>query len=407
MIHAADIDSPAQEPAARLLLVDDETAVRMTLAALLAKEGYDVTSAGSGAEALARLREGAFDVILSDLRLDDMDGMAVLEEARQRNPEIVAVVLTGYASLESAIDAIGRGVFGYIVKPCKIDEMKATIRSGLDRRNASRVNKQVEIAEAVAESRQRAMRDFEVEKGAWLAAISHDLKGPLTTIKGTVQWLRRKGRLRDEQRLLEAFDQIDLTTSRMARMIDELADVGQTDEDHRRLNLEPHELPALVRRIVAEHQPTTDRHTIEVDCRCEDLRVMCDGPQMERVVGNLLSNAIKYSPASGTITVTLDRDDQGCQPAAVLRVTDQGLGIPADELPRIFTRFYRGTNVSGRIPGTGIGLAGSRQILEAHGATISVESEEGRGSTFTVRFPLADSEPTVASHSPTRIPTLA
>jgi signal transduction histidine kinase len=397
----ADLDLQEQEPAARLLLVDDETAVRMTLAAVLAKEGYEVSTAASGREALALLREGDFDVVVADIRMDDVDGLTVLSAAQECNPEVVTVVLTGYASLESAIDAIRRGVFGYLVKPCKLDEMKTILRSGLERRRTNRVNKQIEIARAAAEARQRTMRDFELQKGTWLAAISHDLKGPLTTIKGTVQWLRRKGRLQNERQLLEAFEQIDLTASRMARMIDELGDIGRTDKDHRRLNLELQNLPALVRRIVAEHQPTTDRHTIEVDCRREDLTIRCDVPQMERVVGNLLSNAIKYSPAGGPITATIDCEagDNG-NAVAVLQVSDQGLGIPEDELGNIFTRFYRGTNVSSRIPGTGVGLTGSRQILEAHGATISVDSVEGKGSTFTVRFPLAPME--TAARTPTQ-----
>ncbi|MBV8086397.1 MAG: hybrid sensor histidine kinase/response regulator [Chloroflexi bacterium] len=381
--------APENEPGPRLLLVDDDAAVRMTLAAVLTKEGYDVTAVGTGAEALVALHQGQFDVVLSDLRLDDIDGLAVLSRAQELNPDAVTVVLTGYATIDSVIDAIRRGVFGYVVKPCKIDEMNATIRSGLDRKRMDRADKQVAIAGAVAEARLRAMRDFEIEKGTWLAAISHDLKGPLTTIKGTVQWLRGKRRFEDEQRLLQAFETIDLTASRMARMVDELADISRTDDDRRRLNLEVHDLAALVRRIVAEHQPTTDRHTIEVDCRCDGLTILCDGPQLERVVGNLLSNAVKYSPAAGTISVTLDRDADGENAVAVLQVTDHGVGIPADELDKVFTRFYRGTNVSRRIPGTGIGLTGSRQILEDHGATISVESVEGKGSTFTVRLPLA------------------
>ncbi|HLG69263.1 MAG TPA: hybrid sensor histidine kinase/response regulator [Chloroflexota bacterium] len=392
----AELLPESKDATPRLLLVDDETSVRMTLAAILTKEGYEVTAVASGTEALALLQEGTFEVVVSDMRLDDVEGLAILSEARERNPEVVTIVLTGYASLESAVDAIRRGVFGYLIKPCKLDEMRSVIREGLEARRASRVNRQVEIAEAVAEARQRAMRDFEVEKGTWLSAISHDLKGPLTTVKGTVQWLRRKDRFRDEGRLLEAFNSIDLTVSRMARMIDELCDIGETD--HRRLNLEQHDLADLVKCIVAEHQPTTDRHVIEIDCRADGLSILCDGPQMERVIGNLLSNAVKYSPAPGTIRVTLDRD--GRHNMAVLEVEDHGLGIPAAELHNIFTRFYRGTNVSEHIPGTGIGLAGSQQILEAHGATIEVDSQEGKGSTFTVRIPLANAGSATSADEP-------
>ncbi|HEU0169620.1 MAG TPA: response regulator, partial [Chloroflexota bacterium] len=110
MIRSADAGPRGAEPAPRLLLVDDEEAVRMTLAAVLSREGYDVTAVASGSQALAVLESRGFDVVLSDLRLDDMDGLAVLSRAQELNPDVVTVVLTGYASMESAIDAIRRGV---------------------------------------------------------------------------------------------------------------------------------------------------------------------------------------------------------------------------------------------------------------------------------------------------------
>jgi signal transduction histidine kinase len=108
------------------------------------------------------------------------------------------------------------------------------------------------------------------------------------------------------------------------------------------------------------------------------------------VLGNLLDNAIKYSPDGGDIAVTIALAEADGQRQAVLSVQDHGIGIPAGDLPHVFERFFRGTNVAGRIRGTGIGLAGSRQIVEQHGGTLTVESREGEGSTFTVRLPLDD-----------------
>jgi signal transduction histidine kinase len=110
-----------------------------------------------------------------------------------------------------------------------------------------------------------------------------------------------------------------------------------------------------------------------------------DGPRLRRVLDNLLSNAIKYSPAGGEVVVTLAADGD----SAVLRVRDQGLGIPAEDLPHIFERFRRARNAA-EIVGTGLGLSGARQLVEQHGGTIQVESQEGAGSTFTVRLPLGD-----------------
>jgi signal transduction histidine kinase len=107
------------------------------------------------------------------------------------------------------------------------------------------------------------------------------------------------------------------------------------------------------------------------------------------VLANLFSNAIKYSPEGGTITVTLGHEVDHIGTWAVVRVRDHGVGIPAQDLALVFQRFHRGSNVTGRISGTGLGLAGARQIVELHGGTISVESEPGSGSTFTLRLPSA------------------
>jgi signal transduction histidine kinase len=115
-----------------------------------------------------------------------------------------------------------------------------------------------------------------------------------------------------------------------------------------------------------------------------------DAARLGRVLANLLANAIKYSPQGGPITVDLKREEMDAGAFAVLAVRDQGLGIPAEDLPRIFEPFQRARNVVGRIGGSGLGLASVRQIVEQHGGTIAVTSEGGAGSTFTVRLPLKE-----------------
>jgi signal transduction histidine kinase len=157
----------------------------------------------------------------------------------------------------------------------------------------------------------------------------------------------------------------------------------------RSLDLDPQrmDLVRLARQVVSEYQPTTDRHVIELQHEAPSLEGTWDAQRLERMLANLLSNAIKYSPDGGAITVTVghETDDRGAW--AVVRVRDRGIGIPAQDAALIFQRFHRGSNVAGRISGTGLGLAGARQIIELHGGIISVESEPGAGSTFTVQLP--------------------
>ena len=126
---------------------------------------------------------------------------------------------------------------------------------------------------------------------------------------------------------------------------------------------------------------------VHVETATESLTGEWDTSRLERALQNLLTNALKYSPHGGEIVVRVDQQDvDGCQ-WAVLEVEDHGLGIPADEVAGIFERFRRARNVTGRIPGTGIGLATARQIVEQHGGTIEVQSAEGKGTTFTLRLP--------------------
>src|SRR5262249_40316336 len=113
-----------------------------------------------------------------------------------------------------------------------------------------------------------------------------------------------------------------------------------------------------------------------------------DPVRLERVIANLLDNAIKYSPNGGTIVVTIRRDESAGRPGATLAVADQGIGIPAEDVPHVFERFHRGQNVVGRFAGTGFGLAIARQIVEQHGGSITVASVEGAGTTFSIWLPL-------------------
>lgn len=225
-----------------------------------------------------------------------------------------------------------------------------------------------------------------------LASVSHDLKIPLTAIKAFAQVAqRRAARIpgAEAAQMAEPLASINTLTEKMEAMIGDLLDISRLQTGRSLdLQLQPTDLVELVRRCAAEHQRSTDRHTIGVQSTLSELVGLYDHERLERVVSNLLTNALHYSDG-GEITVTLarDGDDGGAARWAVLSVRDQGIGIPPADLPRIFERFYRGANVAGR-PGSGIGLTGTRQIVEQHGGTIAVASTEGAGSVFTVRLPL-------------------
>jgi signal transduction histidine kinase len=184
-------------------------------------------------------------------------------------------------------------------------------------------------------------------------------------------------------------DTINSVAARMATQVDELLDAAAL-RTGQPLALKPQatDLVAVARHAAATYQQTTDRHHIDVATDEDEVVGLWDGPRLERVLGNLLSNAVKYSPGGGAICVGIATEQADGAGWAVLSVQDHGVGIPTGDLPRLFEPFHRSANVVGRIAGTGIGLAAVYQIVTQHGGTVSAESEEGKGSTFTVRLPL-------------------
>ena len=235
----------------------------------------------------------------------------------------------------------------------------------------------------------------------FLAAAAHDLKTPLAAMKGYAQLLQRLAARADPalpDQVLQGLAQIDASATKMTRQVDELLDVAQLRAGETlTLRRRPTDLVALTRRAVAAHQESARHHDLRLEVGLAELKGQWDEARVERVVDNLIGNAVKYSAArsplgtrQGVVLVSVHRDGE----SAVLTVRDNGIGIPAGDLPHIFERFRRGANVGSSIGGSGIGLASARQIVEQHGGTIAAESGEPGtdgvvgGSTFTVRLPL-------------------
>jgi signal transduction histidine kinase len=389
----------------RVLVVDDEEAVMLTIQGILELDGYEVVAAASGQEALELLRTQYFDVVLTDLRLEDrMDGLDLMRELRRQSPDGVAIMLTGYASLDSAVKALREGAYDYLFKPCDVLELRTTVSRGLEK---SQLAAQIRARVSDLETANETIRSLNLElegrierataelreqitlRDEFMATVSHDLKSPLTFIKGMANLRRRRASQTPEtMQLLDALAQIESSAGRMAQQLDELVDASRL-ESGRALELrrDATDLVALAHKAVGEHQHSTDRHVLQVSTDLSELVGNWDVVRLGRVLDNLLDNAVKYSPRGGSVLVSIGVDGTAVERMAVLSVIDRGEGIPQTDLPHIFERFHRGRNV-GRIPGTGIGLAGVQRIVELHSGTISAESEVGQGTTFTVRLPL-------------------
>jgi PAS domain S-box-containing protein len=236
-------------------------------------------------------------------------------------------------------------------------------------------------------------RDVEGAREEFLSAAAHDLKTPLASILAQTHLAQmRVAGLGAAQGapVAASLAKIDVAARRMVRLVEAMGDVTRVGQGGvLNLDRQPTDLDALVRAAV-EGVRGLSPHEIRVEIAeaAAGLEGHVDAGRMERVVANLLDNAVKYAPDGGPITVRLTREHGVAGKEAVIAVQDQGVGLPEADLPHVFERFWRGGNAVGHFGGTGIGLASVRGIVEQHGGTVAVESQEGAGSTFTVRLPL-------------------
>ena len=226
----------------------------------------------------------------------------------------------------------------------------------------------------------------------FLASVTHDLKTPLTTIKANFQLVQRRvnlGRKIEENWLHERLEAIERATTKMTGMIDDLLDLSRLQTGKRAVEeFLPLDFMPLLHHVIVEQRAATRRHRIVLKTAEEHLPMRGSTKRLDRVLTNLLDNAIKYSPCGGDITIEVTREAQDGQSWARLTIQDQGVGIPQAELACIFEPFHRASNVVHTIQGTGVGLASVTQVIEQHQGTITVASEEGQGSCFTVYLPL-------------------
>lgn len=230
----------------------------------------------------------------------------------------------------------------------------------------------------------RKLEDLSRLKDEFLSIASHELRTPVTSIKGYTQLAKtliRENDLRTSEEYLEiALDQIE----RMSRLILELLDVSRIETGRLEIRREPIDWPAFVRNVVHRHQTAVSDRMFRMELPEGTKLVQGDRDRLEQVLTNLLENAVKYSPEGSSITVGVKDDGDG----VITWISDQGIGIPNDELTLVFERFHRGRQVSStNYGGLGLGLYITRQIVERHGGTIWVESREGAGTTFYFTLP--------------------
>ncbi|HKG59394.1 MAG TPA: response regulator [Pyrinomonadaceae bacterium] len=390
---------------ARLLVVDDEESLRITTAAILEKEGYVVDTASTGDEAIDLLAKEDYDLVLTDLHMEGGDGLSVLNRIRRHAPLTISVVLTGFASVESAIAALQEGAYDYLVKPCDIESMKHTIRRGVEHRrlmlaeqkaraDLRKLNLDLEqrIEERTAELKRLNVElgDANRAKDVFLATLSHELRTPLTPVVGWIKLLR-SGTL-DEKSVEQALDAIERNAWLQSRLIDDLLDTSRIATG--KLHFEPRatDLNATVKSAVDTVRASAAARNIELSMTLwpSSLIVLGEPVRLQQIAWNLVSNAIKFTDPGGKVSVMTQLDRR----QAVLSVVDTGVGIPPEFLPHVFDRFRQADgSTSRRHGGLGLGLAIADALSKLHSGRLEAISEgSGKGATFTFRMELAPTD---------------
>jgi len=365
-----------------VLVVDDEASVATTIKAILELDGHQVVAETKGEAAIRQLREREFDVVLTDLRLEDIDGLEVLREVQRRWPDTSAIMLTGYASLESAVAALRSGAYDYLIKPSDVDELRATVGRAIERRRL----------------RQRLVELEQLDrlKTQFLSMASHELRTPLTAVSGFLQIARRRisklagnvdpGWVKDEaSRTVDTLSMADRQAKKLARLIDELLDVSRLQQGRVELRLTEVDLGEVVREVAERMQLLSEAHDVRVQIEGEPA-IVADRDRIEQVLENLIGNAIKYSPDGGPVEIALNV--RGGE--ARLSVSDQGIGIALPEIEKVFGLFYRSPDPrADQVGGLGLGLYISREIVARHHGRLWAARNAGSGTTFHVRLPLA------------------
>ncbi|MCP4664245.1 MAG: response regulator, partial [bacterium] len=380
---------PAVEGSARILVVDDEPVIRQVLVNQLAAEGYAITQAASGAEALARVEERLPDLVLLDVMMPRMSGYEVCRTLRERYTldELPVVFLTAKSQPSDLVVGLAAGANDYLPKPVSKSELLARAQTHLALLDVHRQLSQLvtERTSQLAErerllgERERLIGELEVrnvELARFNYTVAHDLKNPLTTIRNFIGLLERDAEQGDHDRLRHDLRRIDDAASKLHRLLDELYDFSRVDQPP--VPCEEVALGELVSHALSDLAGIIAERGIEVEVAA-DLPAVCgDRRRLQEVVRHLLQNAVGYLGEQPSPRVEVGIRDR--EPP-VFYVRDNGQGIDPRYHEKIFGLFQRLSPEASE--GTGVGLALVKRIVEIHGGRVWVESQGiGRGSTF-------------------------
>jgi len=349
-----------------ILIVDDEMGPRESLKMIL-NPYYTVHTAERGAQAIEMLKQIPVDLVTLDLKMPGLSGINVLEKVKEHDPDIEAIIITGYGSLDTAIEGLRLGAFDYISKPFDVNHILALVRRGLERRNAKARLRQV--------------------KSDFLSNVSHELRTPLSVVVGFVYLLLNQviGKLsEDQQKILET---VYRNSEELLELIDNVLWMTSLNVGDSIAAMEPFDAAEVVNSTIKRYQKTIQEKGLRLNVQLppSGLAIVSDRAKIERVFQNIFNNAVKFT-SRGEITVKAYLS--GDRSRIEFEVIDTGTGIEASKIDSVFEPFHQADSSSVRaFSGLGLGLTVARRMAELVGGKLTLTSQPEVGTRVIMSFP--------------------
>jgi two-component system, sensor histidine kinase and response regulator len=361
------------ETKSKILIIDDEEVVRDSCTQILKGSGHLIATASDGTQGLTLLQEFLPDLVFVDLKMPGLSGFEVLEKIHEFDSTIVTVVITGFSTVSSAVDAMKKGAYDFLPKPFTPDEFRLITRRSLERRSL--------VLEAIS-----LRREKELLREQFASIVSHELKAPLGAVQQNLYALEFElSNVLDEGHK-EKLERLKARVDQMLKLINSWLRVISVDINKLKEGFTQIDIANPIRNALESVEPLATRKDVVIVTSFDPQLppISGDAISLSEVFVNIIGNAIKYSPSWKNIHIKTERQAD----KVFVTIRDEGIGISQEDLPHIFEGFYRGK--SGQASeGHGIGLAVSRQIVDAHDGSITVDSELGKGTIFVITLPVS------------------
>ena len=370
-----------------LLVVDDEEGNRDVLSQRLRKQGYSVATAPNGRKALEMLEVGAYDLVLLDIMMPEMDGYEVLRRLKvnDRLKNLPVIMVSALSEMDSVVRCIEMGAEDYLTKPFNSVLLKARLGACLEKKRGR--DREMQLFDQLQENFER-LQELEGLRDDLANMMVHDLRTPLTSIMAAIQTMNVVGPLNDGQR--EVMEIAETGSAALLTMINSLLDVAKFESGEMDVEYTLLSLTEVINSAMAQVAPIAMAKGIALVHEIpSDLPWLnADENKLQRVLVNLLGNALKFTPTGGSVTLEVHETED--KKAVEFCVRDTGEGIPVEAFGRIFQKFGQvGSSQEGNSMSTGLGLTFCKFAVEAHGGHITVESKLGQGSSFSFTIPLS------------------